>query len=107
MKPPRGMVIDHIDGNGLNNCRSNLRICTQRQNNYNKRGKRRFTGVRRYREGSKYAARIIKDGKNYYIGSFDDPIEAAKARDRKALELHGEFAHLSFPDEADPPETDG
>ena len=101
MRPPKGKVVDHIDGNGLNNRRANLRLCTPRQNRRNTRPRRKtsaFLGVSR--RGSKYLARIKHDGRQLYLGLFDDEIEAARARDRKACELFGEFAWLNFPDDA-------
>ena len=100
MAPPRGMVVDHIDGNGLNNRRQNLRLCTPRQNRRNTRPRRKtsaFLGVSR--RGQKYLARIKHDGRELYLGLFDTETEAARARDRKAEELFGEFAWLNFPDE--------
>lgn len=100
MKPPPGMVVDHIDGDSLNNRRSNLRICTPRQNNHNRTFKGNtsgFAGV--YPQGKRWRAQITHKGEQIKIGVFDDKIEAAKARDRKALEIHGEFACLNFPEE--------
>jgi hypothetical protein len=58
---------------------------------------RPYLGV--YRDRSKWAAHIRYRGKRLYIGSFDDEVEAAKARDRKAYELHGEFAYLNLPED--------
>ncbi|HNY80047.1 MAG: HNH endonuclease [Sedimentisphaerales bacterium] len=102
MKPPKGMVVDHINGNGLDNRRCNLRICTQLQNSQNSRrrkpGKSQFRGV--FPRGEKWQAAIQHDGKPMYLGLFDEEVEAAKARDRKAYELAGEFAVLNFPGEA-------
>jgi len=100
MQPPPGMVVDHIDGNGLNNHRRNLRNCTPRQNEYNKppRGRRsRFKGV--YPRGGKWYAILKHKGQTYYLGTFDDEAEAARARDRKAFELEGPFAYFNFPEE--------
>jgi hypothetical protein len=100
MHTPKGMHVDHRDRNGLNNRPDNLRNCTPAQNEYNKppRGKRsRFKGV--YPDGDKWYAVIKHKGKTYYLGTFDDEIEAARARDRKARELEGEYAYLNFPDE--------
>jgi len=100
MRPRRGHIVDHKDGNGLNNCRDNLRACTRRQNQANRRSNRgvsRFVGV--YWSKGKWVAAIRWRGKYYYVGSFDDEVEAAKARDRKAYELHGEFAYLNFPED--------
>jgi hypothetical protein len=99
MKTPKGMHVDHKDRNGLNNRRDNLRNCTPAENQYNKRprGKRsRFKGV--YPHGDKWQAMIKHKGELFNLGLFDDDVEAAKARDRKAYELEGEFAYLNFPD---------
>jgi hypothetical protein len=100
MKPPKGKHVDHWDRNGLNNRPDNLRNCTPQQNEYNKppRGKKsQFKGV--YPDGDKWYAAIKHKGKRHYLGTFDDEVEAAKVRDRKAYELEGEFAYLNFPEE--------
>ncbi len=100
MKPPHGMVVDHINGNGLDNREDNMRNCTQLQNSQNNRratGKSRFKGV--FPRGDKWQAAVQHNGEAIYLGLFDDEVEAAKARDRKAFELAGEFAYLNFPDE--------
>jgi hypothetical protein len=107
MRPRKGYVVDHIDGNGLNNRRCNLRICTHQQNQANRGprgGTSRFVGVVPYKD--KWQAKMQFRGERFYLGLFDDEVEAAKARDRKAYELHGEYAYLNFPEdfrsEADP-----
>jgi hypothetical protein len=99
-RPRRGYIVDHKDGNGLNNCRDNLRVCTRRQNQANRRSRRgvsRFVGV--YPHKDKWIAEITSHGRHFYLGYFDDEVQAAKARDRKAWELHGEFAYLNFPED--------
>lgn len=90
-----GQTVDHIDGNGLNNSRGNLRFCTKSQNAQNlhnlKPGKAsKFKGVSA-REGY-WIAQIKADGRNRVIGSFRTQIEAAQAYDKAARELHGAFA---------------
>ncbi len=100
MNPPPGTVVDHINHNTLNNRQCNLRVCTARENTYNRRNTNRssgFAGVTP--QGDKWAARVNKDGKVFHVGLFDDRIAAAKARDRKAVELFGQFAYLNFPHE--------
>jgi hypothetical protein len=106
MKPPEGMVIDHINSNGLNNRRCNLRTCTQAQNMHNCRprtdGRSRFIGV--YPHKDRWRAKVTCKGRLHHVGTFSDEVEAAKARDRKAVELFGSFARLNFPEEVAPKE---
>jgi len=102
MNPPSWLVVDHIDGNGLNNRRSNLRICTQQQNVQNSRPKgksSRYKGVCRDKSKNRWVVWVRYGGHNHYVGSFRDEIDAARAYDRKAYELFGEFAWLNFPEE--------
>ena len=102
MNPPEDMVIDHIDGNGLNNTRANLRICTHIQNLYNSRpvkGTSAYKGVYWNGEKRKWNAQIRYNGRHIHIGYFDSEKEAARFRDKKAKELQGEFARLNFPED--------
>lgn len=91
---PRGMVVDHINRNSLDNQKHNLRVCTQMENTQNKRvsknNKTGFKGVDFHR--CKYRATIQIDGIKKHIGLFDTPQEAADAYDRTAVEHFGEFA---------------
>jgi hypothetical protein len=99
---PKGKVVDHIDGNGLNDRRENLRVCTHRQNSHNARpfGKAsRFKGVWWNRIKKMWEVRIRYRGRSTWIGLFRDEIEAARAYDRKAYECFGEYAYLNFPHE--------
>lgn len=95
MNPPSGMIVDHIDGNKLNNCRSNLRIVTpliNLQNRHTTKGKTGVIGVRQFPNG-KYGAQVKHNGKTYYLGRFETLEEAANARMKKAIELnHGGIA---------------
>jgi hypothetical protein len=100
MRARKGQIVDHIDGNGLNNRRSNLRFCKSGQNQANQKprgGSSQYVGVCRLY--GKWQAGITYRGKYLYLGRFDDEIEAAKTRDRKAYELHGEYAYLNFPED--------
>jgi hypothetical protein len=103
MDAPGHLVVDHIDHNGLNNCRSNLRLCTAAQNCCNKSiyicGASKYKGVYWYKDRKKWSAKIKFNHKLYNLGYFADEITAAKAYDEKAKELHGEFACLNFPPE--------
>ena len=91
--------VDHIDLNGLNNQRHNLRIATHGQNQQNHRVRQDNTsgykGVSWNRESSKWAAYII-DGHKIHLGYFTDPEEAARVYDRAAILHFGEFARLNF-----------
>lgn len=97
-----GEICDHINGDGLDNRRANLRICTHSENMRNRRGNRAaavlYKGVRPAptRAGVvRYTA--ILAGK--YLGTFATPEEAARAYDVVARVEHGAFAKLNFPDE--------
>lgn len=92
--------IDHIDGNGLNNRRSNLRPATNSQNKANTGkylGTSGFKGVYPNRRTGRWNAQIRVDGHLRNLGTFDDPVEGARAYDAAALEAFGEFARLNFP----------
>lgn len=99
MNPPVGMEVDHIDGNPLNNQKSNLRICTHANNMLNRSKERGnvtgYKGVSPHK--SKYQARIRVNNKEYWLGVFDNPEDAATAYDDAARIYHGEFAKLNFP----------
>lgn len=94
------VFVDHIDGNGLNNCRINLRTATHSENlaNVFKRTgtSSNYRGVNLKKSSGKFQVQIQHQGKLYFVGSFTDEIEAAKAYDKKAIELFGEFAKLNF-----------
>jgi hypothetical protein len=92
-------TLDHINGDKLDNRRSNLRLCTHAENLRNQRkrpvGLSGYVGVSRTRHGS-WRAFLVLDAKQHSVGCFYDPQEAAWMRDQWALELHGEFARLNF-----------
>ncbi len=90
--------IDHINGNGLDNRRANLRLATASQNAWHarrKNGKSGFRGVHPNSRGT-FSVRLQVYKKQIRLGTYSDPIEAAKAYDRGALEHFGEFAVLNF-----------
>lgn len=92
---PDGMLIDHIDGDKLNNAIGNLRLATTSQNRHNmgayKGSVSRFKGVAWHKKNSKWRVQIRIDGKVQHIGYYEDEREAAIAYDKVARELHGEF----------------
>lgn len=98
---PEGMVVDHVNGNGLDNRRENLRICSQQQNLRNrkihKNNRSGFKGVY-YDSGCTrrpWRAEIRANGKKIGLGYFVDPEEAHKAYLDASAKLHGEFARAS------------
>ena len=101
LKPPDGIMVDHINHDGLDNRRANLRLATPSQNRANVRrltvSSSGFRGVSFHINRGDYIAQIRKDGKGIFLGYFDSPLEAARAYDQAAQELHGEFAVLNFP----------
>lgn len=104
MDAPPGMVVDHIDNNGLNNRRCNLRIVTNAQNVRRARQKRvpktsRFTGVNYDKRLKKWRCQIKYIYKTIYLGMYESEIEAARFYDLVAKKLFGEFARPNFPKE--------
>ena len=98
INPPKGKIIDHADRNPLNNLKSNLRICTRSQNEANSPGRggtSEYKGVSWDREKLKWLAGIKHQYERIYIGVFKNEIDAAKAYNKKAKELFGEFACLN------------
>ena len=99
MNPPHGMFIDHINpSETLNNRRSNLRICTNKENVRNmKTPKTNTTGYKGVStSGSKWRASIRVDDKRIYLGTFSTSEDAAKAYDNAALLYYGEYAQTNF-----------
>lgn len=93
------LVIDHVNGNGLDNRKDNLRQCTIAENSRNRRANRGkvFKGVCLHKPSGKFYARIKIDGRLKYLSSHADAVEAAKAYDAAALKYYSNFANLNFP----------
>lgn len=92
---PEGVLVDHIDGNGLNNRRANLRFATVSQNLCNRgpqvNNTSGFKGVIWHKSAQKWSAQIKIGRKNKYLGLFDRALDAAHARQRASAEIHGAF----------------
>ena len=94
-----GKVIDHIDGNGLNNARSNLRVCSRAQNQQGAARARKwseYVGVSFHKARNKWTASIQFRGKKHYLGVYDSQRAAALAYDVKADQLYGRYAKKNF-----------
>lgn len=101
MNAPTDRDVDHINGDSLDNRRSNLRVATESENGANREPNRvnssGYKGVTWQKNIGKWQAQIKCRGKNIYLGLYDDPANAALAYDSKALEVFGDFARLNFP----------
>lgn len=99
LNPPKGYEVDHIDLNPLNNCRSNLRICTHQQNQCNQplqiNNTSGVTGVSFYAARGKYRARIKVSQYDIHLGYFHDFVEAVQARNEGIRLMFGEFGRLN------------
>jgi hypothetical protein len=95
---PSGYYIDHINNDRADNRVENLRLCTTRENAYNRgpqaNNKSGFKGVSWHKQKQKWVAQIKIDGKNKFLGFFEDKEEAYQKYCEKAIETHGEFAKL-------------
>lgn len=100
MQPPKGTLIDHINRNGLDNRKANLRFATLTQNNWNsvkpKGAGSRFCGVRKHKPSGRWRAVLYHKGSLIHLGYFDTDVEAAQAYDAEAKKLRGPFAVLNF-----------
>jgi len=101
MKTPEGYETDHVNGDGLDNRRLNLRTCSKSQNQHNQSVKRKGTsskykGVSYYKANGKWGVNLALDGKSLFFGLHDTEEEAARVYNEKAIELFGEFASLNI-----------
>lgn len=97
---PTGYTIDHINNNGLDNQKENLRLATYQQNSFNRRANKnsssKYKGISYYKNTNKWRAQIKHNGKLIHLGLFDNEIDAAKVYDKEALKLYKEYAKFNF-----------
>jgi len=91
------LEVDHINGNPLDNRKSNLRLCTREENCRNRRNRKdhkssRYKGVGKSKRGGNFYACITKKGKRYHLGTFEDERKAGLAYNMAAFLLYGDFA---------------
>jgi hypothetical protein len=98
LNPSEGFVVDHRDRNGLNNTRTNLRVCTQQKNTFNRIGSvhsSRYKGVTWHKGRGRWVAQLEVSGNNVWLGRFRSEEQAALAYNLAAKEAFGEFALLN------------
>lgn len=97
---PPHLQVDHIDHDKLDNRRQSLRLVTRTQNRANSRPRRnsssRYKGVHWHKRDQCWCVMLRTNGVKYWIGTFQDEVDAARAYDRKARELIGAYAYLNF-----------
>lgn len=99
MMPMPGMAVDHIDGDGLNNRRDNLRIVTNQENSWNRLPVygQKFKGPAFHKKTGTWLSYIRVNRASILLGRFNSEIDAALAYDAAAIKFFGEFARLNFP----------
>lgn len=92
----KGVLVDHINGDGLDNRRANLRLCSNAQNMMNARKiagrSSRFKGVSWNKDRNQWYSTIEKGGKRTFLGGYREETRAAKQYDRAARLMFGRFA---------------
>lgn len=96
----RGLVVDHINNNKLDNRRENLRHVSSSFNNGRTKGKGAssgYKGVSYYKRNRKYQVQIRTNGKQIALGYYHSKEEAARVYDEAAIKYYGKDTHLNFP----------
>jgi hypothetical protein len=95
--PPKSITVDHKDHNGLNNCKSNIRLCTSTQNKRNRPPKdgKDYKGIYLDKKSKNWRAAISLNGKKQHLGMFKNIDDAKRAYNTAAQKFYGEFAYLN------------
>lgn len=104
MNCPKGMYVDHINGDTLDNRKCNLRICSTAENQQNgrsRKGTSKYKGVHFNKKSGKWMGHFMANGKEYYCGLFDHEDDCARAVDKKRKEVCGDFATTNLWHEED------
>lgn len=91
------LEIDHVNGNGLDNRKENLRVCEHKHNMYNKKlYKNNTSGYKGVtKSGNKWGSSIKHEGRHIHLGNFENKIDAALAYNKAAINYFGEFARIN------------
>lgn len=101
---PEDLMVDHINGDTLDNRKANLRVCTNAQNQQNTKGRggtSTHKGVSLNKRAGLWVGMFMFNGRRYYCGRFENEEECARAVDKKRREVCEDFASLNFPDSYD------
>lgn len=100
LDPPENMHVDHINGDGLDNRRCNIRIVVHHQNMMNRNKRKdnisKYKGVYKRKDCNRYAARIVFNGKTIHLGNFLTDYDAARAYNEAAKKYFGEYSRLNL-----------
>lgn len=109
LQPNDDELVDHRDGDGLNNRRNNLRACTPRQNNLNRpkyRGSSQYKGVSYKQSNRQWVACVKVQNRSIHLGLFSNEVDAALAHDAWLREHDPEFGRFNFPRPGELPAVD-
>jgi hypothetical protein len=101
---PPGTVVDHINGNKLDNRKKNLRLCTNAENQQNTKsrgGTSQYKGVHYNQKSGKWMGAFVFNSTRYYCGTYASEKECARAVDKKRKEVCDSFAVLNLPESLD------
>jgi len=103
MNAPDKLFVDHRNHDTLDNRKQNLRICTKTENAINRKGAcinstSKYLGVSWNKNNNKWETYIAKNSKKIFLGFFNNEEKAAIIRDKVAIQLHGDYVSLNFPE---------